>query len=46
MRVEPKFIFLTIALKGCWGIVFAHFLDGRMGGGKKFVWAVSQNCKV
>ena len=34
----------TIALKGCWGIVFIHGVwMGRWAGGrKKFIWAVSQ----
>ena len=36
--------FYPTALKGCRGIVFIHGgrMDGRMGGGKKFVRAVSQ----
>ena len=40
--------FYPTALKGCRGIVFIHGvrmgkrLGRRVGGGKKFVWAVSQ----
>ena len=36
--------FYPTALKGCRGIVFTHgvWIGGWVGGGKKFVWAVSQ----
>ena len=37
---KGKSSFYPTALKGCLGIVFTH--GYRVGGGKKFVWAVSQ----
>ena len=47
-RVFQCFSSYPTALKGCQGIVFTRgvwmggWVVGRAGGGKKFVWAISQ----
>ena len=42
--VKYSLAFYPRALKGCRGIVYTHGVQmgGQAGGGKKFVWAVSQ----
>ena len=40
LNTETTSICYPTALKGCQGIVFTHSV--RLGGGEKFVWAISQ----